>query len=228
MQAVLFDLDGTLLDIDLPAFLSAYFRGLAAATGPHFPGVDVRSAVLASTDAMACPHPGLTNAAAFHADFLERTGLDLDDPDTYEVFETFYAEDFPDLRHGAGARPGARRAVETALDAGLSVVIATQPIFPRAAIAHRIAWAGLDDLGLEMTTYEVMHSCKPHPEYFREAAQMAGAEPDECVMVGDDRWLDMPAADVGMRTFYVGREATHADWTGDLDDFAELLERLRS
>ncbi len=34
---------------------------------------------------------------------------------------------------------------------------------------------------------------------------MLGVAPATCLMVGDDRALDMPAADLGMRTFYVGR-----------------------
>jgi len=46
-------------------------------------------------------------------------------------------------------------------------------------------------------------------------------------MVGDDRSLDMAAADVGMRTYYVGPdERAHADWRGGLVEFAALLPRL--
>ena len=46
-------------------------------------------------------------------------------------------------------------------------------------------------------------------------------------MVGDDRSLDMPAADLGMRTFYVGRsKGVPADWSGTLEDLADLLPRL--
>ncbi len=227
--AVLFDLDGTLLDIDLGDFLRRYFVSLSAATAEHYPGVDVMPAVLASTEAMQLPHPGSTNAEVFHSDFRERTGIDLDDPSQFAVFERFYDERFPLLVDSAGPAKGARRAVETAIELGLAVVVATQPIFPRVAIEHRIAWAGLSDLGLDtLTTYETMHACKPYPEYFRETAQMAGVEPDGCVMVGDDRQLDMPAADVGMRTFYTGPDAPPADWRGDLDSFADLLPRLAS
>jgi FMN phosphatase YigB (HAD superfamily) len=226
VQAILFDLDGTLLDIDLNAFLRRYFNALGAAADALFPGQGVVPAVLESTGAMQQPHPGVTNRQAFNADFLQRTGIDLDDH--WDVFERFYAEEFPLLGESSGPAKGAHRAVAVAKDLGLSIVVATQPIFPHSAIEARIAWAGLADAGLDtLTTYEVMHACKPMPTFFVEAAAMAGAKPSDCIMVGDDRRLDLPAADVGMRTFYVGPDSSSsADWSGDLDDLADLLPRL--
>ena len=51
--------------------------------------------------------------------------------------------------------------------------------------------------------------------------------PAEALMVGDDRVLDMTAADVGMRTFYVGRgTAPGTDFSGTLRDLIGLLPRL--
>jgi FMN phosphatase YigB (HAD superfamily) len=226
VRAVLFDLDGTLLDLDLADFLRKYFESLGALIARHFPDGEVMRAILDSTAAMQQPHAGRTNQEVFYEQFQMRTGHDLDA--SWEVFEAFYTERFPLLGTAYGPAKGARRAVETALELGLDVVVATQPIFPRIAIEHRLAWAGLSDLGLErLTTYEIMHACKPLADYFREAAAMTGREPSECLMVGDDRTLDMPAADVGMRTFYVGSDSgTHADWCGDLDRLADLLPHL--
>jgi FMN phosphatase YigB (HAD superfamily) len=226
VRAVLFDLDGTLLDLDLALFLRNYFASLGEVVERHFPGGNVMHAILAATEAVQRPHPGQTNRDVFYADFLTRTGIDLSA--SWEVFDAFYRERFPALGDGCRPRKGARRAVETALALGLDVVVATQPIFPRIAIEHRLEWAGLSDLGLKrLTTYEIMHACKPLPDYFREAAAMAGHEPAQCLMVGDDRALDMPASDVGMRTFYVGSDtSTQADWCGDLDGLADLLPRL--
>ncbi len=226
MRAILFDLDGTLLDIDLGAFLRRYFAALGSVAERHFPGAGVMPAVIASTEAMQLPHPGRTNRQVFNQDFVARTGVDMDEH--WDVFERFYVEDFPALGDGGRPAKGALRAVDTARAVGVEVVVATQPIFPRRAIEARLAWAGLENEGLEiLTTYENMHACKPQPEYFREAAAMVGCSPSECLMVGDDRFLDMPAADTGMRTFYVGPDtAVHADWHGDLDDLADLLPRL--
>jgi FMN phosphatase YigB (HAD superfamily) len=118
--------------------------------------------------------------------------------------------------------------VKLCLELGLKVAIATNPIFPRDAVAERMRWAGIDDLRVHVvTTYEDMHATKPHTAYFSETATMLGVKPTSCVMVGDDRMLDMPAADVGMRTFYVGRDrGVPSDWRGTLVAFEELLPRL--
>ncbi len=228
MRAILFDLDGTLLDIDLQRFLSRYFDALGAMTASRFPGHEVVPAILTSTDAMQQSHPGSTNREAFDAAFLTRTGIDLGEH--WEVFERFYADTFPKLRDDSGPRAGARRAVATAKALGLEVVVATQPIFPRVAVEHRLAWAGLADLRLDvLTTYENMHACKPDAAFFREASALVGCVPAECMMVGDDRSMDMPASDAGMRTFYAGRDdGVSADWSGSLDDLADLLPRLVS
>jgi len=45
--------------------------------------------------------------------------------------------------------------------------------------------------------------------------------------VGDDRAMDMPAATVGMRTFYVGSDpGAPADHRGTMADLTALLQRL--
>lgn len=229
MLAVLFDLDGTLLDIDLGTFLKRYFGALDEASSSlaagHSPGVFM-SAMHAAVGTMMESHPGRTNRDVFYDDLLERTGVNLNDE--WPVYEAFYRDVFPALGDGTGPTKGARRAVTTAIDLGLKVAIATNPIFPRAAVDHRLAWAGLSDLDLPVvTTYEEMLACKPHADYFRQTAELLGVQPAECLMVGDDRLMDMPAADVGMRTFYVGPDpSAPADMRGDLDELADLLPRI--
>lgn len=225
MQGVLFDLDGTLLDVRVDAFLKRYFAALKATVGPRYPGTDLLEAVLASTGVMQRPHEG-TNREAFYQDFLTRTGVDLDED--WAVFEDFYRDVFPTLGEGYGPNAGAVEAIEAARELGLKVAVATQPIFPRAAIDHRLAWAGLQHVEFDaVTTFEVMEACKPSPDYFRQVAEMIGCDPSECLMVGDDREMDMPASAVGMRTFYVGADVNAAaDYRGTLLDLPKTLERL--
>jgi FMN phosphatase YigB (HAD superfamily) len=234
VRAVLFDLDGTLLDIDIDAFLEDYFGALGPiVAGVMGDGADPAMglrAVLDATSAMMSPHPRTTNREVFNARFLEITGVDLDIREFALAFERFYAEVFPTLRRGLGPRDGARDAVSAALGLGMKVAIATNPIFPSDAILERMRWADVADLPVGVvTTYEIMHAAKPQPAYFIETADLLGVEARDCLMVGDDEVLDMKAAVAGMRTFYVGRASgVTADDTGDLRELAALLPRLAS
>lgn len=231
ISAVLFDMDGTLLDIDIEDFLRAYFRILgpviAGVLGAEEPSAGLQ-AVIGGTEAMAAPHPGATNREAFNARFLELTGADLTAPAADQAITTFYREVFPGLRADHGPRTGAQAAVDTAASLGLKLALATNPIFPRQAIVERLSWAGFssDDFDV-VTSYEEMRACKPSHDYFLQVAEMLDVAPAECVMVGDDALLDLAAADIGMRTFYVGpASSTSAHWSGSLDDLASLLPKI--
>jgi FMN phosphatase YigB (HAD superfamily) len=72
-----------------------------------------------------------------------------------------------------------------------------------------------------------MHACKPHAAYYLEIAEMLAVEPEDCLMVGDDPTLDMPASAVGMMTYFVGdAPGVRADLFGDLDALSEMLSGL--
>lgn len=226
LRGVLFDLDGTLLDLRVEAFLRRYFAALDDATSPLFPGVDLMPAILESTTVMQRPHPGATNREVFYYGFKARTGIDLDEK--WCVFEAFYQNVFPTLGFGYGPVDGARRAVETAASLGLKTAVATQPIFPRIAVDHRLKWAGLGDVEFDaVTTYEEMLACKPQPEYFLQTAQMLQCAPQDCLMVGDDRDMDMVASVVGMKTYYVGdQRRTKSDFRGTIRELPAFLKYL--
>jgi FMN phosphatase YigB (HAD superfamily) len=226
VRGILFDLDGTLLDIDLDAFLRRYFGAMAETAGDRFGDLELLSAIYASTEVMMTEHPSETNHAAFWRDFTARTGVDLETHGDF--FDRFYDEVFPTLAGGAQPAKGGRRAVETALELGMPVALATNPIFPMSAVRHRLEWAGLGDIDFPVVTaYERMHATKPSPAYYREVAAMLGVAPAKCLMVGDDPVLDLAAGNVGMRTFYVGtRTDVHSDYRGDLDELADALPRL--
>jgi HAD superfamily hydrolase (TIGR01509 family) len=231
MRAVLFDLDGTLLDLDVSAFLGRYYRLLEQAALDLAPAATTASAdfmrcVTLAVDEMMGAHPGVTNRDVFYASMLRNTGIDLHAH--WDVFDRFYREVFPTLNKTASPVPGARQAVQTARELGLKVAVATNPIFPLVAIEQRIAWAGLDDVPFDaVTAYEDMCACKPHPAYFIQTAELLGVAPEECVMVGDDANLDMAAAQTGMVTYYVGNERDVAcGFRGDLTGLAGLLPSL--
>lgn len=232
LAGVLFDLDGTLLDIDLDPFLRDYMSALgpfvAETIGSGISGSQAVEAVMAGTSVMARPHPGRTNRDVFNTEFHRLTGTDLSLDENELALGRFYADIFPTLGSNLRGFEGATAAVEMALDLGLRVAIATNPIFPLSAVKERMRWAGLDRLEVHaITSYETMGATKPHAAYFTETAALLGVAPSDCLMVGDDRTLDMSAADAGMRTYYVGTAPIPAcDWNGSIGELPSLLRRL--
>lgn len=222
MLAILFDLDGTLLEIDIEAFMARYMSALSAYCESLYPGLPVMEAVMAGTRSMMSEHPGRTNQQAFHEVFRSMTGIDLEEQ--WRVFERFYDEHFPLLRGEARPREGGLAALDAAAERGLAIAVATNPLFPEVAIRTRMEWAGLDGRKIDLvTTYEESLACKPSAAYYLQVAQALGVHPTDCLMVGDDDELDIRgAASVGMRTFYVGRPgvAHGADLQGDMHDVA--------
>lgn len=231
IRAVLFDLDGTLLEVDSDAFFPDYFKALTGWVSPYIDPSEFAPRLMRSTNAMIRSRdPKLTNQEVFMADFF--SDLDAPKDKLLPVFDAFYREVFPRFRVHSKPVPGAREVVEATLGGGRKVAVATSPLFPKAAIVERLRWAGLDDLPFALvTSYEEMHFCKPHPEYYGEIAERLGCPPRECLMVGNDVEEDLVAQDVGMLTFLAEPRIIHRgerpcapDFRGVLTDVPAVLD----
>lgn len=231
----LFDLDGTLLDLDFHRFVRDYYRMLAERASSYIPpdvflvGLERGVAAIAGNDGSR------TNADAFFEEFERHCGP------VSEAFmdslREFYERDFGNLRVHGRPVPGMREALSLVKQAGAKVVLATNPLFPRRAVEHRVAWAGLAGFPFDLvTTYETMHAAKPSPRYFEEVLRLVDAQPDRALMVGDDPELDLPAASIGIDVWLLGDSGTVIDVAGaargsgsvEVLSLDALLERLRA
>jgi FMN phosphatase YigB (HAD superfamily) len=232
LKCLLFDLDGTLLQWNSEAFLDEYFRTIAGYASLHMEPKRFIQLLLASTQEMIRNQDSqLTNQQVFEEHFLKSLGIEKEI--IWPSLDRFYEEAFPKLGKHAYTNPLPRQIVEAALDKGYRVVLATNPVFPRAAMDERVRWAGLDGLPFEwMTTYEESHYCKPSEAYYREIAEHLGVIPVHCMMIGNDMQEDMIASSVGMKTFWVtdqgvnreDKQTYSVDASGTL---TELLEAIR-
>ena len=92
-------------------------------------------------------------------------------------------------------------------------------------IGARINWAGLGGLSLDLiTSYEIMHFCKPNPRYYQEIADKISISPQRCLMVGNDVEEDLVAQEIGMRTWLVERyRISRGQYQGKPDGEGDLL-----
>ena len=201
IKAVLFDLDGTLLPMDMDEFTSGYFKFLVKKLMPH--GYDKDTLIPAiwhGTAAMVRNDGSCTNEEAFWKDFAEVLG-DKVHADKH-IFEEFYANEFNNAKDICGYNPKAAEIVRDIKKRNLRVILATNPLFPKVATENRIRWAGLTPDEFEFfTTYENIEYCKPNIKYYEKVLERANLKPEDCLMVGNDVDEDMVAANLGMKVF---------------------------
>ena len=203
ITAVLFDLDGTLLPMDMDEFTNGYFGLLTQKLAPR--GYDPKqliAAVWAGTGAMVRNDGSRANKAAFWEEFARIFGqAALED---MPLLEEFYAREFRQARAFCGYNPGAAEAVRAIRASGRRVVLATNPIFPAVGTESRLRWVGLEPDDFELvTTYENCRYCKPNVNYYRDILDRLGLRAEECLMVGNDMTEDGAAAQLGMGVYFI-------------------------
>ena len=201
IKAIFFDLDGTLLPMDLTEFTECYMKRFAAMMANH--GYDPElftKSMWAGVIAMVKNDGAMTNEERFWENFSAALGKDAksDEP----LFDKFYKEEFPKVKSVCGYDERAEKAVKYAKDKGFRTVLATSPIFPKTATLTRLLWAGVEPSLFEyITAFENSSFAKPNPSYYLSLCEKLGLLPEECLMVGNDMRDDMVAATLGMKVF---------------------------
>jgi len=232
LEALLFDLDGTLLQVRMSRFLESYFPLLAARFGAGGDLPRFRAALIDSVREMMHSRDGKRLLSTV---FLESFApkVDRDAAGVTAVFEEFHRDGIDALRSLTKPLPEARPLLERAAALGYDIALATNPVFFRPAIDARLRWAGLGSFPFRfVSSADNMHFSKPHAEYFAELLEKIGREPSRCLMIGDDPAMDMPAREAGLATWFVPTEGKSleregSDYSGSLADLAAWLEGSR-
>ncbi len=203
---LLLDLDDTLLDSNMDAFIPSYFQAFSGFLKEDVEPQLMLSALLSGTrKMMANGDPSRTLQQVFDAEFFPELGIESNV--LQPRIDQFYEEVFPTLSYLTKPRPEAVALVEWALAQGYRLAIATNPLFPLAAIHHRMCWAGLPPEKyhfMVVSAYEAFHFAKPNPAYFAEVLGRMGWPDGPVVMVGDDLERDLPGSfTLGLPTYWI-------------------------
>lgn len=231
-KAILFDLDGTLVPMDMDVFTRAYMKAISA----KFVSMGVPLDAFLDTlwngvGAMMRNDGKEKNSVVFWERFETAFGGDAK---TYKrETDPFYENEFDELKALTAPNPLARRAVELAAENGRRVVLATNPIFPHNAQLTRMTWVGLLESDFDfITDYESDSFCKPNPKYYLSICERLGVSPDECLMVGNDESDDMKGASAaGLDCFLVTDcliPCKDFEWQGERGSFEDLIKKLES
>lgn len=231
VRAVLFDLDGTLVEVDMQVFIPAYLRRLANRLTPY---AEPRRTLRTLHDAIVAMLGETRGACSLEELLRAMLAEELQLPwEGYQAaLADFCRDELAELRPLVRPHPLGRALVEACLVRGWRVALATNPVFPRALIDARLEWGGLADLPFQpVTSYETSRQCKPHPGFFTDLLEDLGLSPHSCLMVGNDTLHDLSAGRLGMptcllTTWRIDRvPALPADWEGP---HQALLERLQT
>ena len=200
IEAVLFDLDGTLILFNETEFFKAYSGKLYLSFQDILPPDDFVKRLMYATQKMTDNDGTRNNAAVFVEHF--KNGLDISADSLWQRFEKFYTNEFHQFQPLMKPADGARDVVTFMKENGLKLVIATNPMFPIEVQLMRLDWAGLADIKFDLITHvENFSFCKPKLEYYQSISDKIDVPPQNCIMIGNDPFNDMIASKVGMKTY---------------------------
>ena len=184
IEAVVFDLDGTLIDSEAVAFATG-----REIFGPHSPvfdadffhalvGVDDATARIRITEAL----PAGTSFETIHGAWRRA------------IRARFIAEGVP-------LKPGARESLERLKTLGFPIAIATSSLEESATF--KLDRAGIAGYFAEVVVRESIVSPKPAPDAYLEAARRLGIAPERCLALEDSTLGAQAAWSAGMRVIQI-------------------------
>ncbi|MGI6679515.1 MAG: HAD family hydrolase [Dehalobacterium sp.] len=231
-KLILFDLDGTLLPLDIEIFVKRYFVSITDFFRDVVEPQVFLDHLKQSTMAMARNTSEAMNEEIFMKNFLPAVGQERDV--MYPRFQLYYEQEFPKLKSCAGFSPWSEKVVVQLVEKGYPIVLATNPLFPRMATLERMAWARVAQCPWSLvTTYENSRRCKPSIQYYQDICRKMDIAPEDCLMVGNDMQEDMVAGTIGMETFLVtdhlidrGKPIHHPTHQGTLAELADFIKEI--
>lgn len=231
-KAIFFDMDGTLLPMDMKVFTSGYFKFLAKKLAKYeIPFDKLVAAIWDGTGSMVKNNdPDMRNDVVFWERFNENIpGLPI--KEVAKDCNEFYSKEFMEAKIFTEDNPLAVKAVELAHEKAEIVALATNPLFPMDGQRTRMSWVGLKEEDFDLVTaYETDYYCKPNPNYFLSVCERLGVKPEECLMIGNDEEEDMYACSmVGIDGYLVTDTmipSKEHPWNGAKGTFEDLIKML--
>lgn len=230
LRGLLFDLDGTLLQVEMQRFIPAYLDDLATQFSMEVPRERFSRVARQAVHALlARGDRHRTNRERYLAIIETQLGIAVEKFE--ERLSIWLEEGLPRLAGHVTPISHSRPLLDYCFGLGVPIILATNPVFPAAMIEARLDWAGLADYPFSMvTSYENTRYCKPQSDYFHDILAAFEVAAQDCLMIGNDTLHDLAAATVGMPTFLADtylidrtRGDYRSDYRGSLDDLLTLL-----
>ena len=232
INTVLFDLDGTLLPIDMEDFEKIYYRSITNKFIDIISPEKLLYIMGESLKSMIANTEMISNEDAF-MNTLKTFIKESEFEEYQQRFTDFYENEFIVLKQVVKPNKSIQKAVRVLKEKGYDCIVATNPMFPKLAITKRIEWAGFNRSDFSyVTSFEENHFCKPQIDYYKEVLEANNKKAEECLMVGNDQIEDLIATTLGISTYFITDHALYrengfeGDYQGDYQSFLDFVEAL--
>jgi len=233
IRTLLWDLDGTLLQVSMKEFIPAYLGGLYRHLGPDIDEQLFSRSVRGIIGGMLGERvPTGSNEETFLLGLKQTMGIA---PERFRrAFDAFCDDGLTDLADLVKPLPLVPNLLAKARQRGLEMVIATNPVFPRRIIEARLHSAGLSESDFSLVTcFEETRYCKPQAGFFDDLLVTIDRRPKECLMIGNDTEHDLAAGRCGIPTYLLETNLIDraggdyiCDFRGDHRQLLSFFDRL--
>ena len=210
LKAVLIDLDNTMVLFNELVFIERLFQLLYRRFDDLFTFEDFQNRVITATLSLIGKTGEKSNRDCFLDNVVAHHEMGRDE--FWRRSMEFYQNDFDDACPHVDKPDNLHDVLEQLKQMGLTLVVASNPIYPRIAMEKRLVWGDVDIPYFELVTHmENMNFVKPDKAYYKQICSKIGVLPEYCLMVGNDPGNDMAAAGVKMKT-YLATDGGTADY----------------
>ncbi len=234
-EALLFDLDGTLIYFDPDLFVKTYLGTAAKFFIDLIPNPEnFYQELLRSTDVMEnSDNKETTTLEEFLLDFCPKFEVECDK--ITERFLQFYQTDYSAIKPLISQMDGAKNLLSKIKQhlPQTKVILATNPVFPFIAVQKRMKWGNISEEFFELITHaQNSFYCKNNKNYWLNIAKEMNINPNNSLMIGNDGYRDLVAKKHGYQTFLVETalenedkitQEIEPDYRGTISDLHRLL-----
>ena len=205
LRHLLCDLDGTLIDSGGFRVQFEFIWRTLPLMKQHQGWRAAYQALKEGQEILKTPSRTKTNHARLVEIFAKN--LKLSEQDAEQTMLKNLGTVFPQLKSHFGKINGAAKFLDWAKDS-FALTLATNPVWPIELVHMRMKWGGINpDYFQSITTADRMHACKPTSEYYREVLKHEKLKAEDCMMIGNERKMDLPATKIGIPVFLIRTDA---------------------
>ncbi len=200
IDTLIFDTDNTLVFFDERAFFKGYFAAVTHFFSEWLDPELFRERLMSASKKVWENNGELSNIDCFFKHLITDDVMTRNDAE--QRFNTFYSMHFESFRKWVKPLEGIPELFKNLRKNGYRLISASNPLWPEKIQRLRLEWAGLNPDDFEWITHiENSRYCKPNPQFFMTLCRDIHADPEKCIMIGNDPLNDMAASMACMKTF---------------------------